>query len=107
MTGRELFEDKKCHVVDLAIPPCATHVDLENGPLSRLSIMGESVIAKGFVDHGGSRFPSSRDWEMPDVKCSRRTCVANYNSKCTMPSLIEIGSKGCKGYYKRTSGKKK
>lgn len=70
---------------------------------------------KAFMDHGlmydpnnpCPRFPTSRDFNMPDIKCSRRTCTANYGGKCTMPSLIEIGPKGCKGYHKRQSGKKK
>lgn len=87
-----------------------THISLENmkhnfrSPFSR----------KRFMDHGlmydptrSPRYPSSRDWNMPDIKCSRRTCVANYSGKCTMPSLIEIGAKGCKGYRKRQSGRKK
>lgn len=90
---------------------CATHIDLEDGPPSKIAIMSR----RGFMDHGFMldsnrhcpRFPSSRDWNMPTVKCSRRTCVANYGGKCTMPSLIEIGPKGCKGYHKRTSEKKK
>jgi len=62
---------------------------------------GESIFDRG-------RFPSSRDWSMPDVKCGRRLCTANYSGKCTMPSLIEMDAKGkCKGYHKRASGKKK
>lgn len=66
------------------------------------------------MDHGfgpkmpGPHFPSSRDWNMPTIKCSRKTCVANCNGECTMPSLIEIGANGkCGGYHKRQSGKKK
>lgn len=72
-------------------------------------------LRKSFMDHGGlmfnpndrGRFPSSRDWNIPTIHCSRRTCVANYSGDCTMPSLIEIGSKGCKGFHKRAGGKKK
>lgn len=61
---------------------------------------------EGIFPRGG-RFPSSRDWSMPEVKCSRRTCVANYGGVCVMPSCIEIGSKGCKGYKRRPKGEKK
>lgn len=77
-----------------------THLDLEK--------------VRNFMDHGlmfdpnhPGRFPSSRDWNIPTIKCSVKTCVANYG-KCTMPSLIEIGANGkCGGNKKRKSGKKK
>lgn len=110
---------KNLRVKNIDDSPIATHIDLENGPPCRITggeigdgatiPLGrhELVTAKGFMDHGGDHFPSSRDWNMPDVKCSRKTCVANYSGKCTMPSLIEIGGKGCKGYHKRSSGEKK
>lgn len=66
------------------------------------------IVAKGFMDHGDSCFPSCRDWSIPDIECSVESCVANYNSKCTMPSLIKIGANGkCGGCKKRKSGKKK
>lgn len=52
------------------------------------------------ADPGGNRFPFSRDFglESLNVTCGKITCAANYNKKCTMPSLIEMNSKGvCKG----------
>ena len=63
---------------------------------------------KGFMHRPGdsffdrTRYPTSRDWNMPEVKCGRKKCVANYNGKCTMPTLLEIGSDGkCIGFKKR------
>jgi len=54
------------------------------------------------MDHGqgdsifNGRYPTSRDWARQDlnVKCNRVVCVANYNNKCTMPSLIAIDPTG-------------
>lgn len=74
-----------------------------------------ATIPQGFMDHGfmhdpscPGRFPSSRDWNIPDIKCGQESCATNYNGKCVMPSLIEIGVTGkCKGYHERGSGKKK
>ena len=61
------------------------------------------LMDKGFgPKQPGPFFPTSRDWNMPEIKCGRTKCVANYNGKCTMPSLLEIGNDGkCKGYKKR------
>jgi len=76
----------------------------------RACVMIHQGMLHGIFDHGlmhdpnhpGPRFPSSRDWNMPTIKCNRKTCAANYNAKCIMPSLLEIGSDGkCKGYKKR------
>lgn len=68
----------------------------------------KGLMNRGFgPKHPGPHFPTSRDWNMPTIKCGRKDCAANYSGKCTMPSLVEIGPKGCKGYHKRRSGKKK
>lgn len=55
---------------------------------------------RGLMDRGrtGEQFPSSRDWNMPIVKCLVVDCVANRNGTCVCPSLIEIGKDGkCQG----------
>lgn len=92
--------------------------DLTKGasiPLDLLSFCS-AASKKSFMDHGlmhdpnhpHPRFPSSRDWNMPTIKCNRKDCAANYSGECIMPSLLSIGSDGkCKGYKKRVSGKKK
>ena len=90
----------------------ATHIDLENGPPCRLKIMTK----KGIIDHGlmhdpnhpNPRFPSSRDWNMPTIKCESKDCVANYHGGCVMPSCITIGPNGkCTGRKNRKPKDKK
>lgn len=90
-----------------------------DAPLLPLSLspdkMVRHAIRRGFMDHGfmydpnrPSRFPSSRDWNMPTIKCKRKTCAANYKGECVMPSLIKIGANGkCEGCHDRKEGKKK
>ena len=54
----------------------------------------------GLMDHSrtGGRFPTSRDWNMPTVKCAATECIANRNGECICSSLIEIGADGkCRG----------
>jgi hypothetical protein len=59
----------------------------------------------GLMDRGrtgGGGFPSSRDWNMPTVKCGVVDCVANRNGECICPSLIVIGKDGkCQGVNMR------
>lgn len=93
---------------------CLRILDAKDGatiPLDR-----HEPFMKGFMNHHGlmfdpnrpGRFPSSRDWNMPDIECDRKTCAANYKGKCVMPSCIKIGANGkCKGCHDRKSGKKK
>ena len=57
----------------------------------------------GIMDHSriGGGFPSSRDWNMPTVRCAVVDCVANRNGECVCPSLVEIGNDGkCVGAKK-------
>ncbi len=82
---------------------------------SDLKTMSESVVRKMemrtkgimFMPNSG-RFPSSRDWNMPAIKCDATKCAANYHKECVMPSLIGVDAKGkCKGFHPRKMGKKK
>lgn len=86
-----------------------THLTLEDmrhnfrSPIRAKGLMArpnESIFDRG-------RYPSSRDWNMPTIKCGRKTCAANYNGKCVMPSLIKIGANGkCEGCHDRKKSKK-
>lgn len=71
-------------------------------------------LMMGIMDHGRfgpdypGRFPSSRDWNMPTIKCDRKTCAANYHGECVMPSLIKIGANGkCEGCHDRKKSKRR
>jgi len=53
----------------------------------------------------GTGFPSSRDWNLPEVPCERKDCVANHACVCVMPIGIRIGAEGkCAGYKPRKGG---
>lgn len=96
---------------ELTDQPIATHIDLESRPLCRISEVSKHGLcydpAKGILPDMG-RFPSSRDWSMPSIECATKTCAANYNGSCVMPSCIKIGANGkCLGNHPRKVSKKR
>jgi len=59
------------------------------------------LMDKGHGFFGGSSFPMSRDWGLPDMPCKRVSCVCNNGSGvCFVPSRASIGEDGkCEGYH--------
>jgi len=74
--------------------------------LTAAVVEDERMERRGLMNRmPGTGFPSSRDWNMPDVPCERKDCVANHASVCVMPSCIRIGAEGkCAGCKPRKGG---